>query len=101
MFPRKRSVSTSVGWCKSTPRYFPLVHDADRNVRRDGDPDLHFNGIFPDVVEPLDPKMLLDQLNGQFDRLATTIQGCDGLAQAGRTCWGEKPHTHRVRPHKT
>ncbi len=56
----------------------PLFHDGDQDVHRDGDPDLRLDGILAGAVEPLDPKMLVDPLEEQFDLPAATIQLRDG-----------------------
>lgn len=52
----------------------PLLDDRREDIDRDGDPDLRFYGILRSPVECLDPKVLLDPSEEQFDLPAEFIK---------------------------
>ena len=55
-----------------------LLDDCDEDVDRDGDPDLGLHCIFGCPEEPLDPQMLLDPFEEQFDLPAAFVERADG-----------------------
>ena len=44
----------------------PLLHDGNRHIGRNGDPDLCLNGVFGRAIKSLDSKMLLDPFEEQL-----------------------------------
>jgi hypothetical protein len=55
-----------------------LLDDRGEDVDRDGDPDLSLNGVLRSPIERLDPKVLLDPSEEQFDLPAEFIKQSDG-----------------------
>ena len=65
----------------------PLLDDGDEDVDRDGDPDLGLHGIFGCPEEPLDPQMLLDPFEEQFDLPAALVERADGRGRQPELGW--------------
>jgi hypothetical protein len=51
-----------------------LDDDGDQDVHRDGDPDLGLEGVLGGAVEGLDPQVLLDPFEEEFDLPPTFVQ---------------------------
>lgn len=58
-----------------------LIETGHHEVNADGDPDLGLHGVGGGAVESLDPKVLLDPFEEQFDVPSTLVDGRDGQ------CW--------------
>jgi hypothetical protein len=55
-----------------------LLDDGDEDIDRYRDPDLRLDRILRRTEETLDPKMLLDPLEEQFDLPAVLVERADG-----------------------
>ena len=55
-----------------------LFHDGNEHIDGYGDPDLGLHGILSGAIESLDPQMLLDPFEEQFDLPPAFVQLCDG-----------------------
>ena len=54
-----------------------LLDDRHKHVNADSDPDLDLHGVDGRTVECLDPKVLLDPFEEQFDLPSAFVQLCD------------------------
>ena len=54
-----------------------LLHDGDEHVDRDRYPDLRLHRVLRGAEEPLDPQVLLDPLEEQFDLPTAFVEGAD------------------------
>ena len=55
-----------------------LAQDCNEDIGRDGDPDLCFHGVGRGAIKGLDPQMLFDPFEKQFDLPARAIEPGDG-----------------------
>src|SRR5258708_23851021 len=56
----------------------PLLDDGDEHVNRDRDPDLGFYSVLGSAEEALDPEMLFDPLEKEFDLPAALVERANG-----------------------
>ncbi len=62
----------------------PLFYDGDEHVGRDRGSDLRLHGVLARAVELLDPKMLLDPFEEEFDLPSAAVQ------LGNRQCWQDE-----------
>jgi len=70
-----------------------LLDDRRKDIGRDGDPDLRLHGVFRSPIECLDPKVLFDPAEEQFDLPAELIEQGDGQCGQGEVVRQERQVT--------
>ena len=55
-----------------------LIETGDHQVNAQCNPDLGANGVLAGAEERLDPEILLDSFEEQFDQPSALVDGCDG-----------------------
>jgi hypothetical protein len=62
----------------------PLLYDRHQDVDRDRDPHLRLHGVLGSSEERLDPKVLLDPPEEEFDLLPLLVEQGDALRGKGK-----------------